>query len=169
MKLVTRFRDPNIVLQVSKSPPAYKLWVRPAANLFPVDENGDILLMHEFKTATKRWIWGFPGGMIEPGETAAEAANRESQEEIGLRAGRLRKIAEVKTDFPETSVTYFLGYGLKKAESKGWEKIGVIKKMPLSRLVKLALAGKIQDPRMVVAIMRLEDLVRRGKVKGLRR
>jgi mutator protein MutT len=169
MKLVTKFRDSNIVLQVSKSPPAYKLWVRPAANVFPVDENGDILLMHELKTATKRWIWGFPGGIIEPGETAAEAANRECQEEIGLRVTRLRKIAEVRTDFPETSVTYFLGYGLKKAESKGWEKIGVIKRMSVGKLARLAMAGKIQDPRMVVAIMRLEDLVRRGKVKGLKK
>ncbi len=130
----TVYRDKNVILQVQKHPPMWGIWVRPAANLLPVTEDGKILLMHELKKKPRRWIWGFPGGMIEPGETAAQAANRECQEELGLKATRVKKIVTVWTGFPKTSVSYFLGFGMRPAPKKDWEKIGKIKKFPLLSL-----------------------------------
>ncbi|MBI4426687.1 MAG: NUDIX hydrolase [Candidatus Kerfeldbacteria bacterium] len=156
-----------MVLKVQKKPfPSWYIWARPAANVIPVTDDGRILLMHEYKSGTKRWIGGFPGGIIERGETAAQAARRECEEELGLRPSRLRKLTEVKTDFPDTLVTYFLGFGLKKVQAKHWasEKIGNVKKVTVKHLERLARNGKIQDPRMVVAILSLTRKKKIGKV-----
>lgn len=165
LKLV--FKDRNVILKKQNHPPMWYLWVRSAANVLPVTDDGKILIMHEYKKRDKKgmWIWGFPGGIIEPGETAAKAAKRECEEELGLSVGRIEKIVEVKTYFPETSVTYFLGFNLGKGKSKGWEKIGKVKEVTVEELMQLALDAKIQDPRMVVAVLALYKKVKSGKIK----
>ncbi len=166
MKLKSVYADASVELKVSKNPPAWWFGVRPAANLLVCTEEGKILVMHEYKAAVKRWMWGFPGGMIEDGETAAQAAKRECEEELGIRVARTKKICTVKTDFPDTSVSYFLGSGIKKGERKNWEreKVGSVKEVTLEELMQLASDGTIEDPRMVATILRLDRKVREGQL-----
>ena len=46
-----------------------------------VNDKGEVLLQKRSKTESR---WGFPGGVIELGESADEAAVREAREETGL-------------------------------------------------------------------------------------
>ena len=46
------------------------------------DDDGRILLL---RRTDGEDLWGFPGGAIDPGESAVEAVKREVYEEIGLR------------------------------------------------------------------------------------
>ena len=48
-----------------------------------------LYLVREYCAGTHDYQLGFPKGLIDPGETVVEAANRELQEEIGFKAGRL--------------------------------------------------------------------------------
>ncbi len=49
------------------------------------DESGErILLNREFRLAVGDWIYNFPAGLIEPGETPTESGRRELKEETGL-------------------------------------------------------------------------------------
>jgi mutator protein MutT len=50
-----------------------------------VIRNGHALLVQRSKSPD-RGLWGFPGGHVEPGETALEAAVRELREETGVLA-----------------------------------------------------------------------------------
>ncbi|MBO4477096.1 MAG: NUDIX hydrolase [Lachnospiraceae bacterium] len=49
------------------------------------DESGErILLDCEYRLAVDAWVYNFPAGLIDPGETPEEAARRELREETGL-------------------------------------------------------------------------------------
>lgn len=43
-----------------------------------------VLLQKEFRLAANQWLYTFPAGIIDPGETAAVAAKRELKEETGI-------------------------------------------------------------------------------------
>ena len=49
------------------------------------DESGEkILLNREYRMAMAQWLYNFPAGLIDPGETTEESAKRELWEETGL-------------------------------------------------------------------------------------
>jgi 8-oxo-dGTP pyrophosphatase MutT (NUDIX family) len=52
----------------------------PSASVAVRDDEGRVLLAHHAEGGT----WLFPGGLVEPGETPADAAVREAWEETGL-------------------------------------------------------------------------------------
>ncbi len=53
--------------------------------LILTDPSGErILLNREFRMSMGRWIYNFPAGLIDPGETPEESAARELREETGL-------------------------------------------------------------------------------------
>ena len=58
--------------------------------LILTDESGGrILLNREYRMAMAQWIYNFPAGLIDPGETPEESARRELWEETGLRLIRV--------------------------------------------------------------------------------
>lgn len=164
MKLKNVYDDGTISIRRSISPPAWNLTVRSAAMCLPVLDNGRFLLIKEQKQSTGKWVTGFPGGMIENGENAKQAAQRECEEELGLRPSRLKKITEVHSTFPTTSVTYFLGRNLKKGEMKPWGEVHSTQEVTLNQLFSIALNAEFTDPRLTVAMLQMRKLVKNGKL-----
>ena len=63
-----------------------------AVSLIMHDESGEkILLNKEFRMAIGRWVYNFPAGLIDEGETPEVAAKRELKEETGLDLLRIDK------------------------------------------------------------------------------
>ncbi len=59
------------------------------------DETGNrILVCREYRMAMAQWIYNFPAGLIDPGETPEESARRELREETGLRLVRVDDILD---------------------------------------------------------------------------
>lgn len=52
-------------------------------------KDGEILLMHNFRHATRSWHWEIPRGFGEPGVSAENQARAEIKEEIGVDATEL--------------------------------------------------------------------------------
>ena len=50
------------------------------------------ILVRQFRFAARAWMWEFPAGGIEPGESLRAAAARDLTEEIGMRPRKLKKL-----------------------------------------------------------------------------
>ena len=70
---------------------------RPSVVLIPMQDDGQIVMIRQYRHALKRELWELPAGSVDEGESAEAAAARECEEEIGLvpgagRAPRRRSI-----------------------------------------------------------------------------
>lgn len=54
---------------------------------------GDVLLVRQFRPGPEIVVDELPGGVVEPGESEVDAAQRELLEETGYAAGELRYVA----------------------------------------------------------------------------
>src|SRR6266700_2612050 len=68
----------------------------PGAGVVAVDGDRRVLLIWRHRFITDAWGWEIPIGKIEDGETPAEAAAREFEEETGWRAGPLQHLVTVR-------------------------------------------------------------------------
>jgi ADP-ribose pyrophosphatase len=57
--------------------------------LIPMQDDGRVVLIRQYRYALDRWIWELPAGSLDRGEDPAAAAARECEEEIGLVPGRV--------------------------------------------------------------------------------
>jgi ADP-ribose pyrophosphatase len=64
----------------------------PSVVLVPIDADGRIVLITQYRAPLDREIWECPAGRVDPGETAEQAARRECEEEIGRVPHRLERI-----------------------------------------------------------------------------
>lgn len=65
---------------------------RGAVMIVPFIDDEHFLLIREYGAGTHSYQLGFPKGLIDPGESALQAANRELQEEVGYAANELHDI-----------------------------------------------------------------------------
>ena len=78
------------------------------------DESGErILVNREYRMAMAQWIYNFPAGLIDPGETPEQSAKRELWEETGLTltAYRCRGLVTfVSDEWPTEYMHLFTGH-----------------------------------------------------------
>lgn len=85
-------RNPNVSIEEFKSQEGKT----DAVGIIAFNTSGNkILLQKEFRLATNQWVYNFPGGLIDKGETPEEAARRELFEETGLE---LKSIIDILPD-----------------------------------------------------------------------
>ncbi len=65
-----------------------------AVVLIPVLPDKRLVLIRQLRVATGKWIWEFPAGTLEKGESPHRCADRELQEETRWKPGRLKKVLE---------------------------------------------------------------------------
>ena len=65
---------------------------RPSVVLIPVQDDGRIVMIRQYRHALQRDIWELPAGNVDDGESAEAAAARECEEEIGLMPTRIDRL-----------------------------------------------------------------------------
>ena len=83
----------------------------PSAGAVLLDDQQRALLIWRHRFITGRWGWEIPMGMIDAGETPAEAAAREVEEETGWRPGQLQPllIAQPTAGIMDSTHHIFIG------------------------------------------------------------
>lgn len=83
-------------------------WTNPVPAVGIVCLRGDEVLLIRRGTPPRQGEWNLPGGRIEPGERAVDAALRELREETGVEAEIIGLIDVVDGVFPEAGRHYVL-------------------------------------------------------------
>lgn len=87
---------------------------RGAVLVVPMQDEHTMLLIREYAAGLHNYQLGFPKGLIDPGETPAQAADRELKEEIGFGVRELKelKTVTVASSFMAAHMTLFVGRNL---------------------------------------------------------
>ena len=134
---------------------------RGASAVLPVlgsehDADPDVLLVRQYRYAAGGDIYEVPAGIIEPGETWEECAERELEEEAGVRAGRLVALTTIHTTpgFTNEEIHLYAAFDLVpgRARADDDEFLEVVR-LPLSRVLEMVRAGDITDGKTLVTIL----------------
>jgi ADP-ribose pyrophosphatase len=120
----------------------------------PADPN--ILLIRQYRHAAQKILIEIPAGRIEPGEKLLPAAKRELIEETGYRARKWSKLVSyyASPGFLTEAMNILLAEDLTlgQAAPEDDEKIE-LHMTPLSEVLRLIHAGKIQDGKTLIAVL----------------
>ncbi|MFO7696078.1 MAG: NUDIX domain-containing protein [Anaerolineae bacterium] len=120
----------------------------------PLTEDGHVLLALEHSPAFGFPQLGLVGGSLRPGERMERAANRELQEELGWRAGRIAFLGELRPwKYLTTRQFVFLARDLSPLRLPGDERYPVVERqVPLERFLSLCAGGELHDALAIAAL-----------------
>lgn len=122
--------------------------------IVPVDSENNVLFIKEYFTALDESQYDLPGGRIEESHSEQETSNKELQEEIGYKAGKLDKLITVTMSpgyFTQKS-HIFLARDLEESKLEGDEKEQLeLIKWPLDKFEDLIKTGKLTEARAITA------------------
>lgn len=124
-----------------------------------------ILLIRQYRHAAGKLMLELPAGRIEPGEKLIPAAKRELIEETGYRARRWSRHTNyyASPGFLTETMTILLAEGLTQGEASPEEDEKIELHMtPLSEVLRLIHAGKIEDGKTLIGVL-LYDSLRRSR------
>jgi 8-oxo-dGTP pyrophosphatase MutT (NUDIX family) len=138
---------------------------RLAVGVLPIDDEGHVHLVGQWRFPLGRYSWEMPEGGAEPGEDARACAARELKEETGLSAGMLAPILEMdlSNSLTDERAVIFLGTGLSAGEADP-EPVEVLRRRtaPFADVLARVCDGRIRDAMTVAAVLRAYHLAATG-------
>ena len=128
--------------------------------LVPVTNEGEIILVRQYRHAIGRWAWELPAGSLKAGEHPHAAALRECQEETGMIAGALQPLGSLfpTPGYCDEEMHFFRatqlrepGAGDAAAEQDEDEDIEM-RAMALDAIRSMIASGEIIDLKTVAAL-----------------
>ena len=115
-----------------------------------------ILLIRQYRHAADKFLLELPAGRIEPGEKLIPAAKRELIEETGYRAKKWSKHITyfASPGFVDEAINILFAEDLTLGEATPEEDEKIeIHMTPLSEVMRLIYAGKVEDGKTLIGVM----------------
>ena len=126
-----------------------------AAAILAFDEKGKIILVRQHRFP-RGYVLEIPAGTLEKGEAPKRCALREIQEETGYKAKRMTHLITYypSVGYNTEAIHCFVASGLTSGKMNlDTDEAITVKKMDLSRLIKMIKSGKIIDSKTICAVM----------------
>lgn len=123
--------------------------------IIPVDENGNMLLVRQYRHATRGNLLELPAGTLDGNEDPEVCAAREIREETGKAAEKLTKLGEfyLVPGYSTEFMVVYLATGLStnplKADDDEFLSVEAI---PVSEAIRMAERGEIPDAKSLAAL-----------------
>jgi ADP-ribose pyrophosphatase len=124
--------------------------------VLPVLPDKKILLIQQYRHATRQYLWELVAGRIDAGETPKAAAARELIEETGYRAKRFRVFLDVfpTPGFLEERMFLLLAEGLTAGEAEPEEDEKIISRAYKPKeLEEMIRHGKLHDAKSIAGLL----------------
>jgi ADP-ribose pyrophosphatase len=133
------------------------------AGALPLFDDGTVALVRQWRYPLGRFSLEIAAGRIEPGQTPAETAARELEEELGYRARRFEKLSSfaVAPGYCEEVIHTYLAMGLEKCEQSldDDEEIDIVH-LSLDEAIGMVRSGEIDDAKSIITLMMTERRLR---------
>jgi len=126
-----------------------------AAAVVPLTDDGNVLLIRQYRHAAGGYIYEIPAGKIDPGENPRHCAAREVEEEIGYRASRLDHLVTFFTTpgFTDEVISVYLATGLVPGtQNLDHDEVLEVVEMPLEQAVQHISDGTIRDGKTIIGL-----------------
>lgn len=138
---------------------------RGAVMIVPLTVDNELLLVREYCAGTNDYQLGFPKGLIDPGETPEQAANRELKEEVGFGAEQLeplKKVSMAPSYFNATMHILFAQQLYPQTLEGDEPEPLVVVKWPLTQWQSLLQQDDFTEARSVAALLLLMKRIESG-------
>jgi ADP-ribose pyrophosphatase len=121
-----------------------------------VHADGRVVLIRQYRYAAGERVWELPAGRLDPGETPAQGALRELEEEVGLRAGHAEPLSRFYTTpgFCDESLHLFRMTALEEiaARPEADERIEATA-VPLEAALQMVASGEIREAKTLIGLL----------------
>lgn len=131
-----------------------------ASAIVPIDPEGNIVLVKQYRHPVESCVLEIPAGMLEAGEDPKEGAIRELEEEIGYKAKDLTFLCQMHSAVGICNEIIYIY--LAEELSPGvqhWDEDEVIElvKLKLEEAVSMIFDGKITDSKTISGILAYKE------------
>lgn len=132
-----------------------------AVAMVPITDEGNIVMVEQFRYACGRPVLEIPAGKIDAGENdPAAVAERELKEETGYTAKKAVLLGKINTSaaYSEEMISVYAMTGLTQGEQQldEDEALNVIE-MPFKEAYDMAAAGKLIDAKTIAALLMAKE------------
>ena len=126
-----------------------------AVTLVPVDADGQLHFVRQYRHSTLEVMLELPAGTLEPGEDPAACARRECREEIGLATEKLEPLGGffLAPGYSTEYLHVYLATGLTPSPLPADEDEDLrIERLSLEQAEELARSGRLHDAKSLAAL-----------------
>lgn len=135
---------------------------RGAVAVIALDDEGNVLLVRQYRSAAAREMLEIPAGTLEPGEDPALCAIRELKEETGYHAGKWQLLGNLYSSpgFSTEKMYLYIAHQLTLAEASPEEDESItVEKIPFAEALQKIESGDIVDAKSIVGVLRVARLL----------
>lgn len=141
-----------------------------AVAVLPLTDEGEVICVRQYRYAHGCIMTEIPAGKLDSREEDhVEAALRELREETGARCERLTYLGLFRSTpaILDEKIDLYLAEGLTFGETDPDEdEFLELERVPLSELVERVMSGEITDGKTQVAILKVNEILRRRETKA---
>jgi len=123
-----------------------------ASAIVPLTEDNTLLMIKQYRHATRGFIWEIPAGTLDPDETPLHCAKRELIEETGFSARAWEKLGEITPlpGYSDERIHIFLATDITPAEQDlDMDEILHVHRIGFDDAVKMVHSGEIEDGKTI--------------------